>query len=147
MDRRTAFAQIGAAVAGIAAIPAVANADGAVSAATIAKARAIYGDRIADLKSAVASGDFAAIADEKRAFILFNSGAYPGAKNKAKLSAAIDGTNKIFAAIKSGDKAAVQKAYDEYVAANEVRPLPTVTSASGQGLFSDYSYLQRTKAG
>jgi len=146
MDRRAAFAQIGGAVAGIAAIPAIANADGAVSAATVTKARAIYGDRIAALKSAVASGDFGAIADEKSAFILFNSGAYPGAKNKPKLSAAIDGTNKIFAAIKSGDKAAVQKAYNDYVAANGIKALPEVSTSYGQSYASDYSYLARTKA-
>ena len=41
------------------------------------------------MKGAVAAGDFAAVAAEKNAFILFNSGAFPGTKNKDKKNAAI----------------------------------------------------------
>ena len=44
------------------------------------------------------SGDFAAVADEKNAFVLFNSGAYPAIKDKSKKAEAIAGTNAIFAA-------------------------------------------------
>ena len=61
-----------------------AHADGAVSLATIARARGIYGGKILGLKDAVASGDFAAVAAEKNAFILFCSGVYRGNGGIAK---------------------------------------------------------------
>ncbi len=147
MDRRAAFGQIATAGAVLAGIPSVASADGAVSKATVQKARGIYGDRIYALKSAVDAGDFAAVAEEKNAFILFNSGAYPGTKNKASFSAAVSGTNKIFAAIRAGDKAALQSAYAEYVASNSISPLPEVGTNEGQGYSSDYGWAARTKAG
>lgn len=147
MDRRAAFGQIAAAGAAIAAIPSVANADGAVSAASINRARGIYGDRIAALEAAVAKGDFAAVAAEKNAFILFNSGAYPTTKDKANKAAAIDGTNKIFAAIRSKDTGALKSAYGDYVKANSISPLPNVDSATGQGYSSDYDFRVRSKAG
>lgn len=145
MDRRSAFAQIATTGAVLAGIPSIASADGAVSAATINRARGLYGDRIAALKDAVAAGDFKAIAEEKNAFILFNSGAYP--TNKAKKNAAIAQTNEIFKAIRSGDKAAVKSAYDAYMAANEIRPLPEINSNVGQGYSSDFDFRSRTKAG
>lgn len=145
MDRRAAFGQIATAGAVLAGVPAIASADGSVSSATINRARGIYGDRIAALSGAVASGDFKAIAEEKNAFILFNSGAY--ANNKAKKNAAVAQTNDIFKAIRSGDKAAVKSAYDSYVAANEIRALPTVSSDDGQGYCSDYDFRVRSKAG
>ncbi len=145
IDRRAAFAQIGSAVVGIAAIPTIANADGAVSGATITKARIVYGDRIANLKSAVDKGDFGAILDNKEAFVLFNSGVYPGAKNKDKRDAAIATTNAIVTAAAAGDKAALQKAYSEYVASNPVSPLPDV-GKNAQSYSSDFGYLAKTKA-
>jgi hypothetical protein len=124
----------------------MASADGAVSASTMTKAKMLYGPRIADLKGAVAAGDFAAVADEKAAFVLFNSGVYPAAKAKAAKKAAIEGTNAIFAAIRSKDKAALKSAYDSYVAANNIKPLPAVDPNSGQGYATDYSYLRGSKA-
>lgn len=142
MDRRSAFGQIATAGAVLAGVPAIASADGAASSATQARARAIYGDRVAALKGAVESGDFGAIADEKGAFILFNSGAY--STNKAKKKAAIAGTNAIFAAIRSGDKAAVKKAYNDYVAANNIKAFDTVKSDNGQGYSSDFDYRVKT---
>jgi len=145
MDRRSAFGQIATAGAVLAGIPTIASADGAVSSATINRARGLYGDRIAALKDAVAAGDFKAIAEEKNAFILFNSGAYP--TNKAKKNAAIAQTNEIFKAIRSGDKAAVKKAYDAYMAANDIRPLPEIENTDGQGYSSDFDFRSRTKAG
>ena len=84
MDRRAAFGQIAVAGAVLAGVPAIASADGSVSAATINRARGIYGDRIVLLKGAVAAGDFKAIAEEKNAFVLFNSGAYANNKGKKK---------------------------------------------------------------
>ena len=65
MDRRAAFGQIATAGAVLAGVPAIASADGSVSTATIQRARSVYGDRIVALKSAVESGDFAAVAEEK----------------------------------------------------------------------------------
>merc|ERR1712232_290778 len=138
---------IAAAGAVVAGIPSVAFADGAVSTATIQRARGIYGGRVAALESAVAAGDFAAVAAEKNAFILFNSGAYPYAKDAAKKSAAIEGTNAIFAAIRSQDKSALSSAYKAYTSTYEIAPLPTVSNSSGQGYSGDYDYKTRTSAG
>eukprot|EP00814_Leptocylindrus_danicus_P014383 CAMPEP_0116048076 /NCGR_PEP_ID=MMETSP0321-20121206/29337_1 /TAXON_ID=163516 /ORGANISM="Leptocylindrus danicus var. danicus, Strain B650" /LENGTH=186 /DNA_ID=CAMNT_0003530209 /DNA_START=1028 /DNA_END=1588 /DNA_ORIENTATION=+ len=149
MDRRTAFAAASAAAV-TAAMPMAAMADGAVSAATVNRARGIYGDRIAALKSAVAAGDFKAVAAEKNAFILFNSGAYPGAKNKDKKNSAITGTNAIFAAIRSGDKSALASAYDDYMKTNGISALPDVSTdgkSPGQGYSCDYDFRARTNAG
>mmetsp|Transcript_20140 Transcript_20140/g.29125 ORF Transcript_20140/g.29125 Transcript_20140/m.29125 type:complete len:183 (+) Transcript_20140:77-625(+) len=144
VDRRTAFTQIATTAAFVAAAPQIASADGAVSNASMTKAKIVYGSRIADLKSAVAAGDFAAVAAEKNAFILYNSGTYPGAKNKSKKAAAVEGTNAIFAAIRSKDAAGLKSAYDSYVAANAINPLKEVTD--GQTFSSDFGYLARTKA-
>lgn len=145
VDRRVALAQIGSVVAGVAAVPTIASADGAVSAATITKARIVYGDRIANLKSAVDKGDFGTILENKDAFILFNSGVYPGAKNKDKRDAAIAATNAIVTAAAAGDKAALQKAYSEYVASNPVSALPSADK-NAQSYSSDFGYLAKTKA-
>jgi hypothetical protein len=101
--------------------------------------------RVAALKGAVEAGDFKAIADEKNAFILFNSGAY--STNKAKKNAAIAGTNSIFSAIRSGDKAAVKAAYSDYVASNGIKEIAPVSSENGQGYSSDYDYRVKTPAG
>jgi hypothetical protein len=147
VDRRAAFGQIAGAAAAVAAFPQLASADGAVSAATVNRARGIYGDRIAALKSAVEKGDLDAIVAEKNAFVLFNSGAYPTAKSKQQKKAAIEGTNAIFKAIKAGDKAAVKSAYNSYVAANDISPLPAVDANKGQGYSGDFDFRVRTKAG
>lgn len=146
VDRRAAFGQIATAAAVVALVPGAAQADGAVSTATKTKAKVVYGARIADLKSAVAAGDFDAVATEKNAFILFNSGAYPAAKDKPAKAKAIEGTNAIFSAIRSKDKAALKAAYDSYVASNSISPLPNLNSAQGQSYASDFSYLGRTPA-
>lgn len=144
MDRRAAFGQIATAGAVLAGVPAIASADGAVSGASIQRARGMYGSRIAALKGAVDSGDFKAIADEKNAFILFNSGAY--ANNKAKKNSAIAGTNAIFAAIRSGDKAAVKSAYASYIADNEIKDLISAETTDGQTYSGDFDYRVRTNA-
>lgn len=141
MDRRAAFGQIAAAAA-IVAVPTVASADGAVSKSTTLKAKVVYGGRIAGLAKAVSSGDFGAVAEEKNAFILFNSGVYPGVKNKSKKAAAIEGTNAIFAAIRKQDKAGLKSAYDAYVKANDVSALPAA-DGTGQTYASDFGYINR----
>ena len=144
MDRRAAFGQIATAGAVLAGVPAMASADGAASIATMERARVKYGSRIAALQSAVDAGNFSAIADDKAAFILFNSGAY--AANKAKKNAAIAGTNAIFAAIRSGDKAAVKAAYGNYVTENNIKDIGSVSSNDGQGYSSDFDYRVKTPA-
>lgn len=143
MDRRAAATQIATGAAVLAGLPQLALADGAVSTATIQRARGIYGQRIAALESAVASGDFGAVAAEKNAFILFNSG---GITDKAKKSKAVADTNAIFAAIRSKDAGALKSAYAAYKADNEIAPL-VVDLASGQGYFTDYDWKSRTSAG
>eukprot|EP01083_Nonionella_stella_P220650 789241_1 len=145
MDRRAAFGQIATAGAVLAGVPAIASADGAASSATINRARGLYGSRIADLAGAVAAGDYAAIAAEKNAFILFNSGAYP--TNKAAQKNAVAQTNAIFAAIRSGDKAGVKSAYETYVSSNKINALPTVDPNDGQGYCSDFDFRVRSSAG
>jgi Photosystem II Psb31 protein len=146
MDRRAAFTTIAGAAAVVTVAPQLAFADGAVSAASRLKARTVYGNRIYDLKAAVDAGNFDAVAAEKSAFILFNSGAYAKDKTGAK-QAAIEGTNAIFAAIKAGDKAALKSAYSKYVASNEITGLPKVDNQKGQGYSSDFDYRRGTQAG
>ena len=146
VDRRAAFGQIAVGAAVVAGVPQIAAADGAVSAATIGRARGIYGDRIASLKAAVDKGDFAAVAAEKNAFILFNSGAYPRVVDKEAKKAAIKATNEIFAAVKAGDAKGLKSAYSSYVASNGIKPLPEVTNKTGQSYSGDYDYRVRTKA-
>jgi Photosystem II Psb31 protein len=146
MDRRAAFGAI-AAGAVVVSAPQFASADGAVSSGTVLKAKTVYGGRIAELKSAVDKGDFDAVVAEKNAFILFNSGAYPSAKNKDAKNKAIAGTNDIFAAIKKGDKAALKSAYTSYVASNDIKPFPKVANKNGQGYSSDFDYRRLTSAG
>mmetsp|Transcript_28317 Transcript_28317/g.39856 ORF Transcript_28317/g.39856 Transcript_28317/m.39856 type:complete len:185 (+) Transcript_28317:112-666(+) len=148
MDRRAALGQFGVAAAVVATgLPQVANADGAISGASVNRARGTYGERIAGLKSAVDAGDFAAVAAEKTAFVLFNSGVYPTSKQKAGKKAAIAGTNKIFAAIKAKDSAALKSAYAEYVSTNAITALPAVDPNSGQGYSNDFDFRTRTRAG
>lgn len=147
MDRRAAFGAIAGAAAVVVAAPQFANADGAVSAATVTKSKTVYGGRIAALKSAVDAGNFDAVAEEKSAFILFNSGAYPTAKSKALKKEAVAATNAIFTAVKSQDKAALKDAYNKYVAANGIKDFPKVSASTGQGYSSDFDYRRRSPAG
>lgn len=146
MDRRAAFGQIGAAAAIVAGVPSIASADGAVSQATKTKAKFVYGSRIAALKSAVESGDFQKIVDEKNAFILFNSGVYPTAKDKADKKAAIEDVNKIFAAVRKGDKSGVKSAYDAYVKKNDIKDYAALNAKGGQSYSSDFGYTIKTPA-
>lgn len=145
VDRRAAFAGIAAAASAVA-MPLIANADGAISAATIARARGLYGDRIAALKSAVDKGDFEAVANEKAAFILFNSGAYPRVVDKADKAAAIAGTNEIFAAIRAGDSSKLKSAYSKYIADNGIKSIPKIDTTYGQGYSGDFDWKVRTPA-
>jgi Photosystem II Psb31 protein len=143
MDRRAAMGAIAGAALVVA--PSIASADGAISAATIQRSKFTYGSRIAALKDAVSKGDFGAVAAEKNAFILYNSGAYPRAKDKDLKSAAIAGTNAIFAAIRSKDAAALKQAYNSYVTANDIKEPAPLSPNAGQGYSSDYDYRVKTK--
>ena len=146
MDRRAAMGGI-AAAAGVVAMPGMALADGAVSKATVQRARFTYGSRITSLKDAVNKGDFAAVAAEKNAFILFNSGAYPGTKNKAKKSEAIAATNAIFSAIRGKDAGALKSSYAAYLKAVEMSDYAAISTEDGQGYSADYDYRVRTNQG
>lgn len=143
MDRRAAAGQIAAGAAVLAGLPNLALADGARSSATQSRARGIYGQRIAALESAVNSGDFGAVAAEKNAFILFNSGALA---RKDEQAAAVKQTNEIFAAIRAKDAGALKKAYQAYKSANEIAVVQ-VDKNSGQGFSNDYDFKVRTPAG
>jgi len=145
MDRRVAFGQIAAAGAAIVSVPAIASADGSVSTQTIQRAKGTYGSRIAQLQGAVDAGDFAAVASEKNAFILYNSGAYP--KNKAKKAAAVTGTNEIFAAIRASDKAGLKSSFGKYITANSINDYPEMSNQDGQGFSNDFDFKRSTKAG
>lgn len=142
MDRRTAAGQIAAGAAVLAGVPSLALADGSVSTATRARARGIYGQRIVGLESAVNAGDFGAVAAEKNAFILFNSGAL----NKDQKAAAVKQTNAIFAAIRTKDAAGLKGAYNTYRSTNEINAV-AIDVESGQGYSNDYDYKTRTPAG
>ena len=144
MDRRAAMAGI-AATAGAAAMPGMALADGATSKATIQRQKFRYGSRIAYLSDSVAKGDFAAVAAEKNAFILYNSGAYPGAKNKAQKAEAIKGTNAVFAAIRAKDAGALKSAYADYAKTVGLSDYAAISAEQGQGYSSDYDYRVGTK--
>merc|ERR1711966_242439 len=137
-DRRTAAGQIAAGAAVLAGVPSLALADGSVSSSTRARARGIYGQRIAGLESAVNAGDFGAVAAEKNAFILFNSGAL----FKSEKAAAVKQTNAIFAAIRTKDAAGLKTAYNS---ANGISAV-VADVEQGQGYSNDYDYKTRTPA-
>lgn len=142
MDRRAAAGQIAAGAAVLAGLPGMALADGARSASTRSRSRGIYGQRIASLESAVNSGDFGAVAAEKNAFILFNSGALA----KSDQANAVKQTNEIFAAIRGKDAGALKKAYSAYKSSNEIA-IVKVDREGGQGFSNDYDFKSRTPAG
>merc|ERR1719353_1979454 len=98
-----------------------------------ARSRGIYGGRIAALSGAVSKGDFAAVADEKNAFILFNSGAYQLKTPAAK-------------AAKAAGK--LKAAYAAYTKNAGIDLSPGKESVmGGQGFGSDYDWKNRTPKG
>jgi hypothetical protein len=148
VGRRAAFGQVVASAAAAAAVlPDLASADGAVSAATRARAKFVHGSKIAALKAAVDKGDLDAVAAAKNAFVLFNSGVYPTPKEKDLRKAAVENTNAIFAAVRSGDKSALKTAYGKYVASNGIKAPPAVDWKKGQGFSGEYDYKIRTPSG
>ncbi|CAM9754311.1 unnamed protein product [Chrysoparadoxa australica] len=125
-----------------------ASADGAVSLATIARAKGIYGGRILGLKDAVSKGDFDAVGAEKNAFVLYNSGAYKrgNVDDKANQAQATALTKEIMAAVSAKDKAALGKAYSAYVKLIDI-DTKLYDPAGSQGISSDYDWKSRTNKG
>jgi len=128
--------------------PKPALADGAVSPATVQRARGIYGARIASLKSAVDKGDFDAVLYEKTAFELFNSGAYAtkGATAKAQQATSVAATKSIVEACEEKDKSKLKSSYEAFVKNAAINTSP-VTVEGGQGYSSDYDWKLRTPKG
>jgi len=149
-DRRAAMQQVAGAIAGAVVMPQVAVADGAVSVNTIQRSRGIYGGRVAALKDAVAKGDFAAVENEKNAFILFNSGAYrlnsPAAK--AQKAVTVAAYEDVFAAVAAKDAGKLKTSYAAYVKAADIdiNPKP-VDVNTGQGFSNDYDWKVKTSKG
>merc|ERR1711924_257196 len=96
-------------------------ADGAVSIATIQRARGIYGGVSRDSRRRC-PGDFAAVESEKNAFILFNSGAYrtKSPKAKAEKAAAEAAYADILAAVSAKDAGKLKSSYAAYVKAADI---------------------------
>jgi len=149
-DRREVMQALAGAVAGAVVMPQVAMADGAVSTATIQRARGIYGGRIAGLKTAVSKGDFAAVESEKNAFILFNSGAYRtnSPKAKAEKAATVAAYEDVLAAVNAKDAGKLKSSYAAYVKAADIdiNPKP-VDQMTGQGYSNDYDWKVKTDKG
>jgi len=144
MDRRSAMGAVAAAGV-VVAMPSVASADGAVSKATQQRSKYKFGVRITALKDAVNKGDFAAVAAEKNAFVLYNSGAFPTLKQKPEKSRAIAATNKIFAAIRSKDAGALKTSYADYLKEVSMSDYQAkLDSSQGQGYSTDSDYRART---
>jgi len=122
MDRRQI---VGTFAAAVAAAPFAAVADGATSKATIDRARAIYGSRIARLGSA----DAATILSEKNAFTLFTTGAYRSVKDKETIASLKKLEATAIASAKSGDSAGAQAAVKDFIKVGEIRVLDTVDGA------------------
>ena len=115
-ESRRAF--VGTLAAAVAAAPLAAMADGASSPQVRARARAIYGSRIARLVGA--SNE--AILDDKNTFPLFTTGVYrTDAASKDKRTKLTALSKKALASAKSGDSAGAQAAVKEFVALGEVK--------------------------
>lgn len=100
-------------------------ADGATSKATIDRARAIYGSRIARL----AGSDADTILAEKNAFTLFTTGAYRSVKDKETVASLKKLSATAIASAKSGDSAGAQAAVKDFIKVGEIRVLDTVDGA------------------
>ena len=131
------------------ALPNAASADGAVSAATVARSRGIYGGRIAELKDAVAKGDFEAVLAEKNAFDLFNSGAYAqkSAITKAQKAIAVTETKNIMEAIATKNPNQLKTAYAAYMKNANIDASAVNSIMDGQGYSTEYDWKVRTKKG
>jgi len=124
LGRRELLQSAGSALALLPAL--AANADGANSAQTAFRARAIYGSRIYRLQSATA----AAILTEKNAFTLFISGAYRTGDVKP-IAKQLTGISKsILAAAEKGDEAGAKAKLSEFVAIAKLSELDLVSGGN-----------------
>lgn len=115
-ESRRAF--VGTLAAAVAAAPLAAMADGASSPAVRARARAIYGSRIARLVGA--SNE--AIIEDKNTFALFKTGVYRADASSKDLRAKLSALEKAaLKAAKAGDSAGAQAAVKEFVALGEIK--------------------------
>jgi hypothetical protein len=122
IGRREMFS-LAAAAATMAPLSAVA--DGASSPAVLERSRQIYGSRVARLADASPE----AIIEEKNAFTLFTTGAYPRTGNTASKETQKQLTalsKKAVAAATKGDKAGANAAVKEFIATGKIRELDTV---------------------
>lgn len=110
VGRRELFAQGAAAALAMPAFAALA--DGANSAATVEKARSIYGSRVFRLQTASAEG----IVADANAITLFISGSYRGAQNKDVKKSLTALQKKIVASAKAGDESGAKASLKEFIA-------------------------------
>jgi len=126
LGRREVFS-LAAAAATMAPLSAVA--DGASSAAVLERSRQIYGSRVARLADASPEE----IIEEKNAFTLFTTGAYPRTGNSAskdtqKQLAAL--SKKALAAATKGDKAGANAAVKEFIALGKIKEVDTIAGGN-----------------
>eukprot|EP00178_Gracilaria_changii_P014759 TRINITY_DN4139_c0_g1_i1.p1 TRINITY_DN4139_c0_g1~~TRINITY_DN4139_c0_g1_i1.p1 ORF type:complete len:194 (+),score=33.25 TRINITY_DN4139_c0_g1_i1:54-635(+) len=140
----TLFSGAAAVAAAATVVPSAALADGAVSGATQARARGIYGTRIAALKAAVDKGDAAAVLEEQNCFRLFNSGVY--STDKAKFAKAEELAKGVVQAAGAGDAKALKESYAAYMKYTEKKSGYNGVG-DGQGLGSEFDYKNRTPLG
>ena len=118
------IASLGFALSGPAVMPV--NADGAVSASTVYRARTNQGAKIMALENAVANGNFAAFEDKKtqNAFDLFISGsnALNSATMKATKKTELKLKADIYAAVASKNSGALKTAYIEFIKVADLKP-------------------------
>jgi len=119
---------LGSFAAAAALAPAAAFADGASSPAVLARSRALYGSRVARLADASPE----AILEEKNAFTLFTTGAYPRTGNAAfkdEQAALKAASKKALAAAKAGDKAGANAAVKDFVKIGNIKVLDEIDGA------------------
>ena len=118
------IASLGFALSGPAVMPV--NADGAVSASTVFRARTNQGAKIMALENAVANGNFAAFEEKKtqNAFDLFISGsnALNSATMKATKKTELKLKADIYAAVASKNSGALKTAYTEFIKVADLKP-------------------------
>ena len=95
------------------------------------------------LQDAVNKGDFDAVADEKNAFELFNSGAYQAAGGVAQAQRAVSVENygAIKEAVASKNAAGLKAAYKKFIDDADIASL--LEPVSGQGMSADYDWKAR----
>ena len=153
VDRRAALsAAVSGAVAlgALGALAPAARADGAVSKATVSRARGIYGAKITALAGAAKVGDLKAFEAERGAFDIFSSSGY-ARSTLAEKKAVKAGVAEIYAAVAARDKPAVEAAYARftkaYVPVNPFGDSVGVDAGQGCATGCDYDWKARTPKG